>query len=144
MKTIDTRDLYTRLCELETLRDALTEACEALENIDLEDKETEVQQELDDAISRAEMDFGMDEDGELNELETLRDEIGESTMRDGETMIPESDFEDYARQFAEDMGAIPDDSAWPCTCIDWEQAAKELAQDYSTVSYQGEDYFIRA
>ena len=59
-------------------------------------------------------------------------------------MIAVRDFEEYARELAEDIGAIPRDTAWPCTCIDWEQAAKELAHDYSLVTYQGDDYYVRA
>jgi hypothetical protein len=33
---------------------------------------------------------------------------------------------------------------WPFTCIDWKQAAEELAMDFSTVTYQGTDYLVRA
>ena len=93
-------------------------------------------------LDSAKDDFGPEEQEELEELENLESEI--SDFRHGETMIPESEFEDYARQLAEDIGAIPDDLAWPCTCIDWEQAAKELEQDYTTVTYQGEDYLVLA
>ena len=159
MKTIDTRDLYTRLCELETLRDAVTEAREALEDPDSGDaaaylqegeddakefERHEAEKPLRDALKAAESDFGDDEQAELDELETLRDEIGESTMRDGEAMIPESDFTAYARELADDTGPIPGFSEWPFNCIDWSEAADELKQDYTLVSYQGEDYFIRA
>lgn len=38
--------------------------------------------------------------------------------------------EDFARQFADDIGAIQDDCSWPYTCIDWEWAARELMYDY--------------
>lgn len=41
------------------------------------------------------------------------------------------DDRDFARDVAESMGAINDDLEWPHTCIDWEQAARELMQDYS-------------
>ena len=58
-------------------------------------------------------------------------------------MIPESEFEDYARELAEEIGGM-DDAKWPFTCIDWEKAADELKQAYTPVSYQGEDYFVRA
>jgi len=52
-------------------------------------------------------------------------------------------FEDYARELAEDIGAIPDDTQWPCTCIDWKWAARELSMDYSLVSFLGHDYYVR-
>jgi DNA repair exonuclease SbcCD ATPase subunit len=164
MKTLDTRDLYARKCELESLRDALNEAlekqAEAQSELDAFDPERpdvapddeawhEQKEELEEALADAESEvesakvyFGDDEIEELEELETLENEI--SDFRHGETMIPESDFEDYARQFAEDIGAITDDAGWPCTCIDWERAADELRMDYSEVEYQGTTYLARA
>lgn len=167
-RILDTRDLNKRKEELEALRDAVTEAEEALreakesfgesereepaitdegteawdewsaENDTLEEAVTDAESALEVAIS----DFTDDEKEELAELENLESEI--SQWRHGEAMIPESEFEDYARQFAEDIGAIPDDAQWPCTCIDWERAARELAVDYSTVTYQGTDYYVRS
>jgi len=62
---------------------------------------------------------------------------------DGETLIPEDDFEEHARELAEEIGAIPDDAAWPVNCIDWKQAASDLQTDYSTVTFDGTDYYYR-
>ncbi len=59
----------------------------------------------------------------------------------GETVIPDSDFEDYARELAEDCYDIP--HSWPHRCIDWEQAAKELQMDYSAIEYNGTTYWVR-
>lgn len=33
---------------------------------------------------------------------------------------------DYAQELAEDIGALPLDTAWPVTCIDWDHAWREL------------------
>ncbi|PVU81323.1 hypothetical protein DDP54_15595 (plasmid) [Cellulomonas sp. WB94] len=41
--------------------------------------------------------------------------------------------EEYAQDLAESIGAISSDATWPCTCIDWEQAARELFTDYVSV-----------
>lgn len=60
------------------------------------------------------------------------------------TMISEDDFEDYARELAEDIGAISRDTQWPATCIDWEYAAHELKMDYSEVEVDGVTYYFRA
>lgn len=139
MKTLDTRDLYKRKCELKELRDILEGAKEAVETLAAD---VGVTSEALEALNDAKGAFSDDEKEELDELETLENEI--SDFRHGETMIPENDFEDYARQLAEDIGAIPDDAQWPCTCIDWEWAARELAMDYSMVEYQGESYYVRS
>ena len=34
--------------------------------------------------------------------------------------------EEFAQNLAEDLGLVPDDLSWPCRCIDWESAAREL------------------
>jgi hypothetical protein len=61
----------------------------------------------------------------------------------GAFFIREDTFEDYARELAEDIGAIPDDAQWPATCIDWARAARELSVDYSSTRFLGHDYYVR-
>lgn len=81
---------------------------------------------------------------ELAELRELRDEIAGDAWGD-ETMIAVGDaFEDYARELAEDIGAIDRNADWPCYCIDWERAARDLAVDYAEVEFCGRDYYVRA
>lgn len=151
--TIDTRDLYKRQQELQDLKDAVENAKEELDQLSTgkpdEDDELEAFEEWEKEIEAAQStlddaqaEFGTDEQEELEELDGLESEIGRG-WRDGETMIPEYEFEDYARELADDIGGTKDD-VWPYTCIDWERAAKELAMDYTTVSYQGSDYYVRS
>lgn len=78
---------------------------------------------------------------EVEELRTLANEV--TDWEYGATLIPVNDFEEYARELADDIGAIPEGTSWPLTCIDWERAANDLAMDYSEVSYQGTDYYVR-
>lgn len=59
------------------------------------------------------------------------------------TLIRDTYFQEHAQELAEDIGAIPDDISWPCTCIDWERAARELQMDYTSVDYQGVIYWYR-
>jgi DNA repair exonuclease SbcCD ATPase subunit len=153
MKTIDTRDLYKRQLELQDLKDALEGAREELDQLntskpgeddsleDLEEWESSLES-AQSALDEAQAAFGTDEQEELEELDNLESEIGRS-WSDGESMIPEDEFEDYARELADDLGSTKGNE-WPFTCIDWERAARELAMDYATVSYQGEDYYVLA
>jgi antirestriction protein len=111
-------------------------------NLDTRDLASELE-EIEEAI----------EDGsevEWRELPILeaRDEIRELLEEvdpngDGETLISEDDFEEHARELAEEIGAVEDFSAWPCTAIDWKQAASDLQMDYSTVTFDGTDYYYR-
>jgi hypothetical protein len=91
-----------------------------------------------------------DEDKELKDLESLLESLkgyGGDHQWEGDwypvTLVRESYFEDYARQFAEDVGAISGDEQWPANCIDWERAARELRMDYSSVDFDGETYWYR-
>jgi antirestriction protein len=59
------------------------------------------------------------------------------------TLIRESDFEDYARELAEDIGAISRDAQWPLSFIDWEAAANALRIDYSDIEIDGTTYVYR-
>jgi antirestriction protein len=61
----------------------------------------------------------------------------------GAQLIAEHYFEDYARELAEDIGALPRDYTWPTSCIDWEQAARELQMDYTPVEFLGTTYYVR-
>lgn len=61
----------------------------------------------------------------------------------GITFIADSYFEDYARQLAEDIGAIESDAGWPACCIDWERAAQELQVDYTSTHLFGTTYWYR-
>lgn len=165
-RILDTRDLNKRKEELEALRDAVTEAEEALreakesfgdsereepaitdegteawdewsaENDTLEEAVTDAESALEVAIS----DFSDDEKEELAELENLESEIGE--WRHGEAMIPESEFTDYIMETLEDCGTLPKDLPW-YIAIDRDETAENCKADYSEVEYQKATYLVR-
>jgi hypothetical protein len=82
---------------------------------------------------------------ELAILDALEQEASgyAADWRYGETLIRDSYFEDYARELAEDIGAIKSDAQWPNNHIDWAAAADALKQDYTEVDYDGVSYWIR-
>ena len=86
-----------------------------------------------------------DEQAELDALVKLADQASHyaADWEHGETLICDSYFEEYAQELAEDCGMVPADIKWPCNCIDWEQAARELQQDYTSVDFDGVTYWIR-
>ena len=49
----------------------------------------------------------------------------------------------YARQLAEDIGAVNPDALWPYNYIDWEAAADDLKQDYASIEFDGVTYWMR-
>jgi hypothetical protein len=125
MSYIDTRDLAAELAELQDRQDAVDAAA------------IEVAGEVDELDPLDE-----DEANRLAELRELADEIGEEFPH-GETMIPVAEFEEYAEEYAEDIGAIDRNASWPLSHIDWAAAAEELAQGYTEVEWEGTSYYVR-
>lgn len=107
----------------------------------------------------------------IERIEELRDEIGENAAPDdfvlereelatleafaaegegfadwncGETFIADHYFQTYAQELAEEIGVVNTDGRWPLCCIDWEQAADDLRQDYTPIELNGTTYWGRA
>ena len=59
------------------------------------------------------------------------------------TLIDDVMFQTYAEDLANELGLVNDNPQWPYTCIDWEQAARELREDYTSVSVAGREYWYR-
>lgn len=130
---IDSRDVIARIEELES------EIETAIEDEGLESYEDKV------AVAGGVDDFDKSLEEELATLRELADEAsGSPDWTYGEILIRDDHFEDYAQQLAEDCGSINTDSQWPNNCIDWEEAADQLKQDYASVVFDGVDYWIRA
>jgi hypothetical protein len=85
-----------------------------------------------------------DEQEELDSLLALQLEAeGYCDWADGAGLIRDSYFKTYTQELAEDLGLLPRDARWPNTCIDWDQAARELRMDYTCVDFDGVDYWVR-
>ena len=99
-------------------------------------------------INYLEIDEGSLDELEKEELANLRSlaEEAESSpdWKYGEALIRDSYFQEYAEQLAEDIGAIQKGATWPNNCIDWEEAAEQLQQDYMCVDFDGVKYWIRS
>lgn len=111
-------------------------------------------EELEDIVPNSEAEDAGEYQEEHEELATLtsllddlRDVGGGDHQWKGDwypvTLIRESYFKDYAQELAEDIGAIPADAGWPARCIDWDQAARELRMDYTSVEFDGVTYWTR-
>jgi hypothetical protein len=151
---IDSRDIIARIDELVGERQALVEALDnaketladakddtsALSAEDIADLQEIVDNAAGDLLTWEE-----DEGVELASLEPLAEEAENSPdWPDGAQLIRDSHFEQYAMDFADDIGAVQGGNNWPNDCIDWTKAAEQLQQDYTSVSFDGVDYWIRS
>jgi hypothetical protein len=137
--------------ELEELEDEVTEMEEAVEEAKEElntflEMEDATEGDIEDAelkLGGAENDIETwDEYDRLQALRQLKSDLG-SDWGSGTTLIPESEFKNYARDFAIDLG-MDHNEPWPYDCIDWEVAADSLAYDYQRVDFDGEEYLYQS
>jgi len=86
-----------------------------------------------------------DEAKEFKGLQALQEEAGgySPDWDHGTLLIRDSYFTEYAEDLAYDIGAVDDDMQWPLRHIDWEAAAEELKVDYTSVTFDGEDYWVQ-
>ena len=114
-----------------------------IDSRDLEERIKYLEAELEEGEERY---TGEKEDNkeELQKLQAFKESVDNNEEWEfGITFINEDYFEEYAREFAEDIGAISKDTQWPATCIDWEQATNELQMGYTEVDFDGVPYYYR-
>lgn len=118
------------------MSEALNEGSDYLESQDIDERIEELTMlAQDDAIT-------CDEEEELEQLCSVRDEFGSIDWQFGIELIHESAFTEHAKEFAYGVGLIDGDTeGWPFTHIDWDEAAEELKQDYTTVTLGDHTYY---
>ena len=131
--------------QIDAVEEQLTDAKVELED-ELQDEDPETD-DIEASIAAFEAQKSEFED-ELAELEDDAQKIFElesdcSDYARGESLINEDYWVTYAQQLAEDVDGI-DVSNWPFTCIDWEQAADVLAMDYTTITFECQDFYVRS
>lgn len=92
-------------------------------------------------------------DGEPEELVMLEGILSELAGYGGDAefdgdlypvqLIADSYFQEYTQNLAEECGMVDTSARWPMNCIDWEQAARELQMDYSSIEIRGFTYWYR-
>lgn len=142
---IDSRDVIARLEELRDERQAIADAAEEARGaLEEEPEASRHENALQDAEGEIAA-WDADNAEELAALESLNDQAEgySDDWTHGATLVRDSYFEDYARQLADDLGAVSGNETWPHTCIDWERAAQELQSDYTSVEFSGVTYWVR-
>jgi hypothetical protein len=142
---IDSRDVISRIEELEDLKKIVDDCYERLGILISEEDEVKKVDAARADLEAAKEDFSEEEEVELADLQSLAEEASSSSDWDiGEMLIHDSYFEEYVKELASDIGVISEDlNEWPIRHIDWEEAADELKQDYIEVDFDGETYWIK-
>ena len=94
--------------------------------------------ELDGCIEACPPDCDIDEHVERASLQALLDQVSDSDVY----FVRDSYFVQYARELADDIVPYAGVPRWPFNCIDWQEAADELQQDYYDVDFDGVTYWV--
>jgi DNA repair exonuclease SbcCD ATPase subunit len=163
---IDSRDVISRLEELQDEREELKNKLDEWdeehdwdEEQELEEKEQEdwgvgalekdeAKEKLRDERQKLIDDLQEWDDDNGEELESLKDLNGEgenasSDWRHGETLIRESYFTDYCEELCKDVGDLPREIPHYIV-IDWEATANNIKADYTSIDFDGETYYVRS
>jgi hypothetical protein len=121
---IDSRDVIERIEELESL----------LQDVAEDGGDTEGHYD--------------DDRDELAALKALAEEgyLYVPDWKYGAALIRDSYFEEYAEEFAHDIGAIDRGAGygWPLTHLDWAAAAAALKMDFIELEFDGVTYWARS
>lgn len=145
---IDSSDVIARIdeleSELEALNEAVEEAATALADADAEvdDMET-LNGEYEDA-QQALKDWNDEEGIELENLRALAEEAEgySDDWRHGATLVRDSYFSEYAQELVQDIGDMPNGIP-SYIVIDWEATADNIKADYTSVDFDGVEYWVR-
>jgi len=137
---LDTRDLQEQIDNLE------------LEIQDLNENLEELEKDLASCGSKHELLTVQDQiEKGKEQLQDLRDELqplldlkaeGIPDWNYGATLISADKWEEYVEDLVKDCGYISNDMPW-WIVIDWSATADNVADDYSTVYYDGDTYYYR-
>lgn len=131
---IDSRDIQERIDELEGEFEGYLS--------DLEDANPDSEDEI---VAEDEMGRWLDEnEDEYVSLMAFKEEVEQYTSEwgHGATIIADTYFEDYAEEFAYDIGEIKRDSMM-AQFIDWRRFAEWVQTDYAEITFDGVSYWIR-
>jgi hypothetical protein len=144
---IDSRNIEERIEELESLRDDWQTDHELPDYMDIE----KLKKDDPDPMTEEQWEswFEWDESDEGEELKTLyalRDDLMDycPDWTHGTTLIRESYWVKYCREFVDDVGDMPRNLPdYIESNINWEGVAEDLQQDYTSGDFDGVTYWAR-
>jgi hypothetical protein len=144
----DSRDFIERIEELESERDAFEVTCRecgGAMDVPGEACPSSGEDELPHLPDSTWAEENPVEAAELAALQAFaEDASGCADWAHGEVFIRDSYFKDYAKEMAEDIGAISMEATWPNNYIDWDSAADALQQDYTSFELDGVTFWARS
>jgi len=138
MATIDHSDTL----DLRDLAELARECGEEIEDVDADEVDREESVQTLEQLSTLAAELGHSSDE--TDADSVADALDGASGSFSSSLISEDHFQDHAKQLVEDLGMLPEGiSDVISSNIDWEGVASDLLTDYTSVRFDGEDYYIR-
>jgi len=146
--SVSSTDNYIDPSDVELEADEFTSAIadkkEEIEELEteLEDEEEEEEDakiELESKIANAKDEL-LDIENEASDILELHEDCDNYAR--GSNLINESCFNEYCEEFAYECGEITRDSTMSFY-VDWEKYAEDCKIDYTTITFQGTDFYVQ-
>lgn len=127
------------------LRDLGKLAIECGDILEDEDEDADEKQDAREVLAKlAGLAGDLNQDCDAEDGESVRDALEAAMGWYGPTLVSEGHFTDYIKEFVTDCGYIQDDlPAFIANNIDWDGVADDCKVDYTSVTFDGEDWYIR-
>jgi hypothetical protein len=138
MPTIESKDFW----DLRDLAQLATDCGDILED---DEEDADEKQEATETLAKlSELAGDLGHANNPEDAESVAEALEAAMNSYGPTLVSENYFTDYIREFVSDCGYIPSDiPSFLENNIDWNGVADDLKVDYTCVTFDSEDWYIR-
>lgn len=133
---------HANTLSFEDLADLARECGEELEDTDTDETDREESKET--LVKLSDLTSSLGQPSDETDAESVADALDALSGSFSSSLIAEDHFEDYAQQLVEDLGMVPEGISDVISAnIDWAGVASDLLTDYTSITLDGEDYYVR-
>lgn len=139
MPSIENKDFW----DLRDLAE-LAEECRDILDPESEEDADERQEALEVLAKLSGLADDLNQSNDATDGDSVSEALNDAMGYYGPTLVSESYWEDYAKETVIDFGYISDDMPEMIrNNIDWSGIAEDMQQDYTCVTFDGNDWYIR-
>lgn len=139
MPSIENKDFW----DLRDLAE-LAEECRDVLDPEMESDEDEMQEAREVLVELSKLSGDLNQESDATDGDSVSEALNDAMGYYGPTLISEDYFPDYAEEFVTDCGYISDDMPEMIrNNIDWSGIAEDMKVDYTCVTFDGSDWYIR-
>lgn len=139
MPSIENKDFW----DLRDLAE-LAEECRDILDPEMDSDDEEMQEALEVLTKLSKLSGDLNQESDATDGDSVSEALNDAMGYYGPTLISESYWEDYAKETVIEFGYISDDMPEMIrNNIDWSGIAEDMKVDYTCVTFDGSDWYIR-